>query len=340
MQGSSRRRIAWIVLSFACKAESDGDVAATEADDGVLESSGVATSDDDTSDVPTSFASSDDDGAETDASIICGTDRICVSQPPEGWTGPVVVHVGDVGGTQPDCVAPYPDAAPMLLEGYGDPGPASCDCACELSLASCTSYCYSHSDAGCTQYGEFLQITADCHPFDVVAAATFYMYAMGVPTCQAVVAEEIPAPTWQAQVTTCKPEGFGEPCENDGVCAQKVPAGFAESLCIYMEGENECPPGDFATPYLRYTGVEDDRDCSFCSCGMAEATCTGELDVFASNDCTGAPVASIANNACAATSGASVAVDFTGASSCPVETPTAPEGSIRPVGAVTYCCQG
>jgi hypothetical protein len=118
-----------------------------------------------------------------------------------------------------------------------------------------------------------------------------------------------------------------------------VPAGFAGSLCIFMEGANECPAGDFATPYLRYTGVEDDRDCSTCTCGMGEGTCTGELDVFASDDCTGVPVSSIANNACAASSGASVAVDFTGESNCPVETPTVPEGSVRPIGVVTYCCE-
>lgn len=269
----------------------------------------------------------------------CGPAKTCVTSPPEGWFGPVAIALGETGSTT-ECGEGYPESGLTLLSGYHEPGPANCSCECMLNGASsCTSYMYLYDNA-CSQFQNFLQFTMDCHPFVVNGGAYFSSYAQGNGFCQGMVTEDLPEPQWDAQITTCKAEDLGASCGDDGVCMPIAPEGFEDSLCIYMEGENECPAGDFSEQFIHYSGVDDTRNCSSCQCGMAAATCMGTMEVYAADDCTGEPIAETAVNACTmnVSGGNSVAIDYGGDSVCPVMTPPEAVGTIATTGAFTYCC--
>ncbi len=271
----------------------------------------------------------------------CGPSAQCVTAPPEGWFGPVVIALGEAGSPPTPCEEEtgYTENGLTLMRGYHDPGPAACSCECTLSGAnSCYSYVYD-MDAACSQYQTFLQITMDCHPFVVDGGAYFSSFSQGNAFCQGEVTEDLPEPDWDAQVTTCKTEDPGAEC-SEGVCTPTPPEGFEDTLCIYMEGEQECPAGDFSEQFIQYSGVDDTRNCTNCACGMAAASCMGTLQVFASDDCTGESLADCGVNACTmgVSGGNSVAIDYGSEGVCPVMTPPEPAGTIAVAGAFTYCC--
>lgn len=285
---------------------------------------------------PGSMTNGNDTGGEAE----CGPSMMCLTSPPEGWFGPVAINKVTPGDIAPQCADGYPDAGLTLLSGYHDPGPANCDCECTLSGAnSCFSYVYD-MDPSCN-YQTFLQLTMDCHPFAVDGGVYFSSFAQGNAFCQGMVTEDVPPPEWDEQITTCKTDALGDTCGDGGVCAPTPPDGFESSLCIYMEGEQECPPGDFSEQFIHHSGVEDDRNCTYCGCGMAAASCMGSLNVYASADCTGAAIANCGLNVCTpgVAGGQSVAIDYGAEGVCPVMTPPEAEGSIAVTGPFTYCCQ-
>lgn len=269
----------------------------------------------------------------------CGA-GICGVAAPEGWFGPTTWARIPGAGALPDCPAEYPEAGPTVLEGYNDPGPAICECSCEVDLAaSCTSYTYDFGDAQCGAYLEFLQFTEDCHDFNVTAGTYFYMYQAGNPYCQASKSEEFPEVQWDASVRSCKLPDLPTPCGDEGVCTPPPPEGFEAGLCIYAQGDLECPAGAYATKYTYYAGAEDSRDCTNCTCGAALATCTGSMHVFDAGACGGNMVADVpSTGTCVATTGTSVGLNFTGESSCPVATPPEPMGTVAAMGEFTFCC--
>jgi hypothetical protein len=180
----------------------------------------------------------------------------------------------------------------------------------------------------------------DCQPFPIDGGAYFFSQPQGNAFCQGMVTEDIAPPEWDEQIVTCKTDEQGNTSGDGGVCTPTAPEGFEPALCIYMEGEQDCPPGDFSEQFIHHSGVEDDRSCSYCGCGMAAASCMGSLNVFASADCTGAALASCGVNACTAVAGGqSVAVDYGGKGACPVMTPPEAKGSVAITGPFTYCCQ-
>jgi hypothetical protein len=268
----------------------------------------------------------------------CGAGSMCMTTVPDDWFGPVVVHMGDPDEDPPECGEAYPNAGLTLLSGYADPGPAQCDCACNLDVASsCVSYVYDY-DASCSTFENFYQLNMDCQAAEVDGGAWFYMYAQGTPTCHGEVTETIPDPIWDAKVMTCRDAELGAECDA-GVCTPMAPEGFESGVCIYREGQQECPEGDYSVAYQHHSGVEDDRDCSYCACGSGSGTCDGSLDVYGSADCTGAAQAAALNVCTQGISGGhSVSINFTGMGSCPIAMPSMPEGTITATGEFTFCC--
>jgi hypothetical protein len=270
-----------------------------------------------------------------------------VAPPPEGWFGPVALAFGAIGGETPECAGgAYVESSLTLLSGYHDPGPAQCDCECELQASFCQTYMYEHNSNVCQTYNPFLQPTDTCmaHSF-TQGWANVYMYQQGNPYCQAMVTETIPEVEWDTLVSSC---GLEEPlsCDNGDMCVPPPPEGFDGAACIFQEGDVDCPSPDFAIKKTFYTGVEDDRDCTNCGCGTGTGTCSGTVEIYGTDDCSGAAVASVTAGyqtygPCTATAaGQSAQLNFTGSGSCPVMTMPMPEGSVAPVGIFTYCCMG
>jgi hypothetical protein len=186
--------------------------------------------------------------------------------------------------------------------------------------------------------------TATTAPPDMATEATLLPMPHAVATTTsgadqaARPVETIAPPIWDAQVVTCREPELGPEC-GEGVCTPLAPAGFESGVCIYREGQHECPAGDYSVIHRHHSGVEDDRDCSYCACGAGTGVCDGSLQVYGSNDCTGAAQAA-APNVCTQgiVGGHSVGVAFTGDGSCPITMPPMPTGTIAPTGEFTFCC--
>ena len=64
--------------------------------------------------------------------------------------------------------------------------------------------------------------------------------------------------------------------------------GFA--LCIFHEGDEDCPTDPenvFTEKHVFYNGVQDDRQCSACSCGAPTGSaCTATISIYKGNNLT------------------------------------------------------
>lgn len=293
-------------------------------------------SDDGNSTVSAAATSSNDESDTAPAE--CPADRQCISAVPDDWYGPLAVHMGDEDETPPECPESFPNAGPTMVSGYTDPGPAVCECECLLDVtSSCYSYVYD-MDGSCSSYESFYMISMDCQPAAVDGGAYFYMFLQGTPTCHSEVTDTIPPPIWDNKVMSCRDPVEGQECST-GVCMPVAPEGFEAGLCIYREGNHNCPEGDYSVRYSHHAGVDDSRSCSYCGCGSGSASCTGDLQVYQSGDCTGASQ-NAALNVCTPgiTGGQSVSIAFTGDGGCPVATPPEAQGEIAVMGETTYCC--
>jgi hypothetical protein len=329
-------------LSSACTVDGRGEdglpLTMAETDSAT---EGDVSSDGSESSASSTSAGTSDTGSSTDG---FGASARCLSAVPEGWRGPIAVFSGDPGGEEaPDCGGDYASRGLAFLQGYGDPGPAQCDCSCRVNYASlCSSLMYEYGNS-CGSFVMSHQLAGpDCHQVGTDGGAYFYMYQQGTPTCQSQRTVELPEPGWDAMISSCGGAEQGAACDGGGVCTPNAPEGYDAGLCIYQQGDHECPAGDFSTKVTLHSGVEDTRNCSTCTCGTGTASCTGTLDVFASNDCSGDPITSVTQNTgCddTAVGVESVQIAFTEESSCPVEVMPEPTGEIAATGVFTYCCE-
>lgn len=113
-----------------------------------------------------------------------------------------------------------------------------------------------------------------------------------------------PGPPVAAKVTSLHWDTFARACDMDWslgrfqrtICLpdDPIPPGFR--VCIFHEGEIDCPtePGNiFTEQHFFYKGVQDDRQCSACTCGAPTGSaCTAVLSIYKGNDltCGGSPV--------------------------------------------------
>jgi hypothetical protein len=281
-----------------------------------------------------------------DAAAPCGA-GICAAPPPEGWFGPLVRFDNDGTKTPPACGGGWPDAAFTLLGGYVDPGPAQCsECTCSVDVdVLCTLAGYRTEGSEVCDYRDAFQLpTPDTCDEVVVDDGSLWLYAFtdALPPCIAEFTAEIPEVAWTLEVTGCRGAEPGDACDDAGrQCLAEVPDGFSNHLCIFANGDLSCPPGDYIDKTVLYSGADDNRTCGTCMCGNATGTCTGEFEIFDSEDCSGDPLDSRpANGGCTgAVAGVrSLRFDYDGPTACDVFQPPASAGSVAPAGEITYCC--
>lgn len=169
-------------------------------------------------------------------------------------------------------------------------------------------------------------------------------------------------PPVAAKVISLHWDRFARGCDVDlpkgpvdrSICPSDVvlPSGFA--LCIFHDGENDCPdnPGNvFTERRVFYQGVQDDRQCSTCTCGAPTGSvCKGQVSIYDGGDLTCGPLAfaqipiSSANSACLDITplGQSLGSKSAGSmaylpGSCPAFGGDA-SGSVTKTGPSTLCC--
>jgi hypothetical protein len=298
------------------------------------------------SDVTTVSTTSPTTTAETTGDPQCGTGS-CGEDAPSGWFGPTIYAQIPAGSEIPACPAEYPDPGPTLLAGFNDPPPAECTCECNLSGgAACQGFVRGHTQPTCYDYNYYNYANVSpgmCANIELDGFVNGFSFGgYPPPTCMKEANEDISPVAWDATIRSCRLPETPLVC-TDGVCLPPAPEGFEAVWCIYQQGDVECPAGGFTQKQIFYTGVEDSRDCSNCSCssvGYNSCYNEGLLQVFGGPDCAGEPVAEVpfGNGECSAAIGSSVTVTFGDEAPCSVINPSLPEGEVATAGPFTFCC--
>ena len=320
-----------------------------------------------TSDDPSTLDDSSSTSAESESGSTdtgdpqCGGENTCAPLPPIGWFGPVVYARVQPGDAPPGCPEEVNNPGPTVVDGFVDPGPAICECSCEISAPqTCNANMTTSDESDCSQdcyyygyyggcygygYGYGTSITDGCTNVALEGFVRFTSYESygyyggGGSTCEETEVDTIPPFEWAATIATCRIPETALTCDT-GVCIPPAPDGFESKWCMYQQGDLECPSGPYPNKTVFWSDVEDTRGCSNCQCGTASSSCEdAELMVFGGPDCAGEPIAYIASdNTCVAAVGQSVAGTYNSQDPCPVTEAPVPQGAIAPTGPFTFCC--
>jgi len=225
--------------------------------------------------------------------------------------------------------------------------PAICTaCSCGDPAVTCTVGVIAFRNmAGCTgNVGNAAQPgDGMCGPINPPAATE--AYAAQAPMINAGAcapsggAPTIPAPKWQTKALTCTGGGQGTGCGAQSACIARSAAPFEDAICVWKSGDKACPAG-FSQKHKFADNVVDNRDCSACTCGAANTTCTVVTTVYASADCSGDGLVDVPNDQSCVPGmiGASVKPAVVKSGSC-VAAGGQPTGSVQEGNAeTTVCC--
>ncbi len=236
--------------------------------------------------------SSDTGGSESDSSTtddgLCPSTHVCTREAPKGWSGPVAVHTRDLGERTeptepkaPECGLAYPNQVETGFEGLQAEAAA---CACECGPANgvacdnSTTLRYWADDATCSDtFPQAVSIFASaCNSVPNFPGNGHYtaepLPAVG-GACAPSTQTAVEAAIWSTLSSACS----GGTIIDDAGCAQgricaPVPESEDAALCIWQEGEHECPD-DFDTQRVLFGDIEDDRGCETCSCAAPLGLC-------------------------------------------------------------------
>lgn len=227
------------------------------------------------------------------------------------WESPTLLWIG------PEEQAPECPRGPTTVsyEGRTDlVAPALCEaCTCEQPTGSCAlPSALTASTLTCGTSGSVSTSFNAPSPWDGScdgATQTPSGAANSLAVAPIVMTENgcLAGPPIAAKVVSLHWETYARGCDVDlpkgpvdrSICVTEslAPPGFA--VCIYRNGEHDCPddPGNvFTERHVFYQGVQDDRQCSTCTCGAPTGSlCTAQLAVYDGGNltCLGPPLASI-----------------------------------------------
>ncbi|MDI3291463.1 hypothetical protein [Polyangium sp. 15x6] len=223
----------------------------------------------------------------------------CAPKSPQSWDGPVALYYG------PDFGAPpCPEAAPMFVfEGWPEPAPIPCEtCSCDPPLGTCSPPTTWTVSAGpCSDLGVNTNFDAPTNWDGSCTANTSIQEGKTCGGVPCVGSLTVSPPMIEEQ--PCTPHGNGDPIpgpahftagdafgpfgractgapwpaceqEEEKVCVPKPPS---FETCIMREGDEPCPEG-WPIKHLLYGEVNDQRECTACTCGAPSG---GSCTVFA-----------------------------------------------------------
>lgn len=299
----------------------------------------------------TLFACGTGDIATAECEVLCGScpEGPCTSAPPLGWEGPVLFWSGLV-----EDVPPCPEGAPVTAyEGY-----AGLTTALECPACSCGPSACLWQEA--LLAGESCMPGGPAIPFPIppgwdgscwspgLIDGSEYTWLLYPPMPQAPCTP-IEGPAAQAQIgwetmgRACRPVS----CEGAAPCAGTggLEAGFA--VCVYGEGERECP-ADYPERTVLHGGVDNSGlGCTPCTCGAPEGgLCLGFIDRYRDTTCgdwDGGILVGSTGKACSGSTPPQDLGSITGfwytqepGTCAPGE--GVPVGEARPTQPMTFCC--
>jgi hypothetical protein len=226
-------------------------------------------------------ASTSAETGDGDTGGACGAGMVCADPVPAGWSGPVVVSE-DAGAVE--CPSEFPSLVQELHAGLSaDSAECGCECGQPSDGIACSATLFE-DDPGCDQNvfmaDQWALDQADC--IDIATDTTAFRVVAGElqandSSCEAIASENVPEPSWETNTAACQVSN-PDSCSVGGTCQPDT----AASLCIWVEGDTDCPAGPYETQIVRYLGVEDTRGCSECSCGSPEGSCGGDVELLTS----------------------------------------------------------
>ena len=237
-----------------------------------------------------------------------GADAECpegdVVHVPLGWDGPTRLWFGPEGQA-PDC--PYGPSS-MSYEGHADLVASNdCDaCSCGTPTGSCalpstltasTTTCGTPGGTS-TSFDAPSSWDGSCDgtthtPAGAAFSLTIGALAMTGDECapSPPTAAKVVPPSWKTYARTCEGKEWAPGPVWRSVCSsdmEPLPPDFR--MCVFHDGEKPCPPPadtTFTEQHIFFAGLQDDRQCSACTCGPAVGSiCTATLSIFKGADLT------------------------------------------------------
>jgi hypothetical protein len=164
-----------------------------------------------------------------------------------------------------------------------------------------------------------------------------------IGTCAPTETVTLPEPAFVSDHALCSPRSTPS-CGAGTVCVPAVIPPF-EALCIFKQGDEQCPPSPYSERIVYHTDFDDSRGCSECECGDPNGVCTGiNVQLHGNDSCSmlASQVAGTGN--CVQVAPTSTAARTFGSLEAPeadcvgVATQTEPTGTVTPANPVTVCC--
>lgn len=280
---------------------------------------------------------------------------VCAPEVPSGWQGPVSLGRGSAA---PACAGEYPTVALEASAGLQDAEIECANCACgAIAGLECVPAdevqglpggFALYSDNNCQTEGtshtllaadECTELTAPMGPGSSWLAVG---QPGGAPRCAPsggeATLEDI---AWLTHAVACEGATAAGSCGGTGMCMPPPPEGFEAGVCVYQDGDVECP-ADYPERLAFFTGADDTRSCSACACDPPEAIdCMTTAELYTDADCSTLMTIVKAGD-CNTTNPAGVpaaaifkAAEVSGQCS---NSGGDPEGTVTPRDPVTVCC--
>jgi hypothetical protein len=283
-------------------------------------------------------------------SATCPDTHTCVPEAPVDWQGPVTRATSLLAGAvEPDCPPSYPEVA---TESFSNilAEPAECSCSCGPAVdAQCESSAtlrYHDESATCSDPApQSITLFSGCNNLSLSYPGQRNWQLEPVETTGGSCAPSADVikddATFENRVLACTGATLLDGCASGNVCTPRPPEDFDAGLCIWQEGEHECP-----SPYPERTvvfrDILDQRTCEGCQCGEARGLCEGTVSFLYNTGCL-LPLAGtlVANGECNTTTNTNI--NFASLSlGDPVAfcTPSgaSPAGTARGNEPTTICC--
>ncbi len=296
----------------------------------------------------------DADGAADCEDEQCQAYFRCLPAVPDGWQGPVALWEGQ--GTAPSCAqsAYYPTGVGMLPKRLLAEAQASTcpECSCEppaedecgmadieyFSDLDCTSSLAQRSVSGTCS-----TVTVDHIDANRPLSARFDPPGSAGQCTPTRAGQVVSPPVDLAIARACGgPLLLGGGCGQNWLCLPRPREPFEPLLCIFAEGDEQCPVGYEERRPQYFLMASDTRSCSPCRCRAP--TCGGSArDSAADDSCDAGSVldpgdcATLQPDDSTGSDTRSVVYDAADRAECEPY-PTSPTGAYSLSAPVTYCC--
>jgi hypothetical protein len=201
----------------------------------------------------------------------CPADALHAPAVPDGWQGPVQIATAPDEAALPSC----PFISSLVHADLT--GASDCACTCGVDPASkCSAYTNLYPDgANCGGVTQGVSLPAEtCHSINTFGldSGEVVWQPMGDPCVAMGLAQPTPA-EWSMHTLLCA--ASATPMGDGSVCATPL-SGFDPLICIYADGEGECP-SEFPMRHQHYKNYRDERSCTPCSC--SGGACGGDVVV-------------------------------------------------------------